>query len=267
MKDSRISGFYRMTVDERIDVLLERQWLDAETAACLKHGAALVRRDIADRMIENVIGVFGLPLAVAPNFTVNGRDYVVPMVVEEPSIVAGVSGAARLARAAGGFKVDAEDSLAIGQILLTGAAEPDATIRLLRQAKGELVALSNALQPNLEARGGGARDIEFFKVTLPGRRSAAEETIVLHLLVDTCDAMGANLVNSMCEGIAPRIEALSGADAVLRILSNLADRSLVTARATILLEDLHAQSQRGEAVRDAIVLATEFANADPHRAA
>ncbi|MGH8168410.1 MAG: hydroxymethylglutaryl-CoA reductase, degradative, partial [Woeseiaceae bacterium] len=157
--------------------------------------------------------------------------------------------------------------LAIGQILLSGAAEPDATIRLLTDAKGELVALANGLQPNLEARGGGARDIEFFKVAVPGGRSATQEMIVLHLLVDTCDAMGANLVNSMCEGIAPRIEALSGADAVLRILSNLADRSLVTARATILLENLHAQSQRGEAVRDAIVLATEFANADPHRAA
>ena len=256
-----------MTVNERIDALLERQWLDAETAARLKDGAALIRRDIADRMIENVIGVFGLPLAVAPNFTVNGRDYVVPMVVEEPSIVAGVSGAARLVRAAGGFTVAAEDSLAIGQILLSGAADPAATIRLLTEAKAELVALANTLQPNLEARGGGARDIEFFRITLPGGRPAAEEAIVLHLLVDTCDAMGANLVNSMCEGIAPRIETLSGADVVLRILSNLADRSLVTARATILLESLDGQGRSREDVRDAIVLATAFANADPYRAA
>lgn len=255
-----------MTVSERIDALLERQWLDAATAARLKDGAALIGRDTADKMIENVIGVFGLPLAAAPNFTVNGRDYVIPMVVEEPSIVAGVSGAARLARASGGFRVDANGSLAIGQIVLTGTPQPDTTIRLLEEAKDELVALANELQPNLRARGGGARDIQFFKRSLRGHETA-QWTVALHLLVDTCDAMGANIVNSMCEGIAPRVEVLSGGTAVLRILSNLADRSLVTARATILLADLRERDRSAESIRDAIVVATDFANADPHRAA
>ena len=270
MKESRIPGFYRMTIDERVDVLLERSWLDTATALRLKSGAMVLPRDSADKMIENVIGVFGLPLAVAPNFTINGRDCMVPMVVEEPSIVAGVSNAARLARAAGGFTVEAGDPLLIGQLLLIGATDADAIVRKLEGHKPELLALANSLQPNLEARGGGARDIEFFSTELPSADEAggrvSQPALVLHILVDTRDAMGANIVNSMCEGIAPRIEELTSGTVVLRILSNLADRSLVTARATILLGDLGEDGRSGESVRDAIILATEFARADPHRA-
>jgi hydroxymethylglutaryl-CoA reductase len=259
-----------MTVSERIDVLLERQWLDSETAARLKSGAALMSAEAADRMIENVIGVFGLPLAVAPNFRINGRDYVVPMVVEEPSIVAAVSGAARLSRAGGGFTADSGESLLIGQILLTGVRDPEATILILEIAKDELLRLANMSQPNLAVRGGGARDIEIFKSRLPDVSEAHRTddiVVVLHLLVDTRDAMGANTVNSMCEGIAPRIEELTSGTVVLRILSNLADRSLVTARATMLLSELGEHDESAESVRDAIVFATRFANTDPYRAA
>ena len=259
-----------MTVRERIDVLLERQWLDSETAARLKSGEALVSAEAADRMIENVIGVFGLPLAVAPNFRINGRDHVVPMVVEEPSIVAAVSGAARLSRAGGGFAVDSGDSLLIGQIVLTGVPDPEATIAILENAKDELIRLANRSQPNLAVRGGGARDIEVFRYRLPAEAEANptdDIVVVLHLLVDTCDAMGANTVNSMCEGIAPRIEQLTSGSVVLRILSNLADRSLVTARATMPLSELGEHDRSAESVRDAIVLATRFADTDPYRAA
>lgn len=260
LKDSRIAGFYRMSVDQRIDALRERHWLDAPLARRLKDAAVNARQ--ADRMIENVIGVFGLPLAVAPNFKVNGRDYVVPMVVEEPSIVAGVSSAARLVHGAGGFRAEAGEPLLIGQVLLSDVPDPDAAVQSLEEAAGELVALANALQPNLEARGGGARSIEIHKTALP---DDGPWVVVLHLLVDTCDAMGANIVNSMCEGIAPRAEVLSNGKAVLKILSNLADRSLVTASTSIPLAALEGRAP--ERVRDAIVLATAFADADPYRAA
>jgi hydroxymethylglutaryl-CoA reductase len=254
-----------MTPEERIDVLLERQWLDAETAARLRSGAALLSAEGADRMVENVIGVFGLPLAVAPNFRINGRDYVVPMVVEEPSIVAAVSGAAKLSRSGGGFIVDAGESLLIGQILLTGVADPAATVLVLERAKEELLRRANGVQPNLVARGGGARYVEFFQRPLAGKPD--ETAVVVHLLVDTRDAMGANTVNSMCEGIAPHIEKLTSGIVVLRILSNLADRSLVTARTTILLSELGVHGHNAESVRDAVVLATRFADSDPYRAA
>src|SRR5690606_12821220 len=201
-RDSRIAGLYRMTVSERIDVLTERQWLDSATAARLKLGAASLSAERADRMVENVIGVFGLPLAVAPNFLVNGRDYVVPMVVEEASVVAAVSGAAKLARASGGFSVDAGESLIVGQIIVTNLADADAAMSAIGRAAGELVALANSLQPNLVERGGGARDVEAFRLRLAGDGAAAgsggDASIVLCLLVDTRDAMGANTVNTMC---------------------------------------------------------------------
>jgi hydroxymethylglutaryl-CoA reductase len=261
-----MAGFYRMTVGERIDALTERHWLDPVTAARLRSGVALLSAETADRMIENVIGVFGLPLAVAPNFLVNGRDHVIPMVVEEPSVVAAVSGVAKLARASGGFRVDASESLLIGQVLLTGGTAK--AIAVLEAATEELVALANTLQPNLVARGGGARDIEIFRMPLAGGGAAApDDIVVLHLLVDTRDAMGANTVNTMCEGIAGRIEELTSGTVVMKILSNLADRSLVSARATIPLSALAEQGRSAESVRDAVILANRFADADPYRAA
>lgn len=262
MKDSRINGFYRMSVTERIDTLVDREWLDAVTAARLK-SAVLLDRNGADHMIENVIAVFGLPLAVAPNFLINGRDFVVPMVVEEPSIVAGVSGAARLARAGGGFRVTAGDSLLAGQILLVDVDDPVRAVALLESARDELLALANSREARLVARGGGARSIELFRHELPGGQAA----IALHLLVDTRDAMGANVVNAMCEFIAPAVEQRAGGRALLKILSNLADGALVTAQATLPLAALRSQGSTPERVRDDIVLANDFALLDPRRAA
>ena len=214
-------------------------------------------------MIENVVGVFGLPFAIAPNFLINRKDYVVPMVVEEPSIVAGVSGAAKLFRHRGGFSVTSTESLLIGQVQLTNVEDPDQALQSLDDAKESLTEFANSLQPNLLARGGGVRDIELFK----HRLSSGEWIVVLHLLVDTCDAMGANVVNTLCEGIACRIEEICGATVGLRILSNLADRALVTARGEIALELLARDGHAAEEVRDAIVRANDFANVDPYRAA
>ncbi len=259
MIDSRISGFYRMTVDERLDELLTRGVIDAETAKRLKNSKGLLSPDVADRMVENVIGVFGLPLAVAPNFLVNGKDYVVPMVTEEPSVVAAVSAAAIVVRNSGGFTTTSTEPVTIGQIHLYGLADEQAAITRLAAAEAELLAQANELQPGLVARGGGAIGLEIRRLQLADGRN----TLALHLLVDTRDAMGANLVNTMCEGIASRVAELGGGKAVLKILSNLADRSMISASARIPVDRLGADGAR---LRDAIVLANEIALVDPYRA-
>lgn len=263
MTDSRISGFYRKSVRERIDELAARGLLDGQTAQLLREGASLLTAETADKMVENVIGVFGLPLAVAPNFLVNGKNYIVPMVVEEPSIVAGVSGAARLFRKGGGFRVTASDPVLIGQIHLPGIENADETIREVRIQESRLLRKANELQPNLKVRGGGAKAIEYYKYGSPG----GSWTVVLHLLVDTRDAMGANIVNTMCEGIAPLIESITGLPSGLKILSNLADKSLVTASGVLPLDALGSNKETAISIRDAVVGANDFANADPYRAA
>jgi len=263
LSSSRISGLYQKPVDERIRTLVHRGFLRPEDAEALLQGKPLLPATVADKMVENVIGVFGLPFAVAPNFLVNDKDYVVPMVVEEPSIVAGVSAAAKIVRDSDGFTARSIDPTLIGQVQVVGIDDPDKAVQSLYAARDELIELANRLQPNLGKRGGGARDIEYFKYRLPDE----DWTVVLHLLVDTCDAMGANLINTMCEGIAPRIEEICGGNTVLRILSNLADKALVTAEASIALALLATSDQSPEFVRDGIVLANDFANADPYRAA
>ena len=252
-----------MSISDRILALAVRGFITPQDADSLLDGDGLLTAAAADKMIENVVGVFGLPFAVAPNFLVNKKDYVVPMVVEEPSIVAGVSGAAKLFRESGGFTVTATDPILIGQIQIIDVKEPDEVIRSLYSSAASLIELANRLQPKLLARGGGAQEIEYYKYRLPDGRW----TVVLHLLVDTRNAMGANIVNSMCEGLAPRIESICGGRVCLRILSNLADRSLVTATVTIPLALLGKDSYSADYVRDGIVLANDFANTDPYRAA
>ncbi|MBT8083556.1 MAG: hydroxymethylglutaryl-CoA reductase, degradative [Gammaproteobacteria bacterium] len=254
MSDSRIPGLYRLPVGERIARLRELGWLGDEDAAKLEQGQHVLSVTAADHMIENVVGVFGLPLAVVPNFVVNGRDCVVPLVVEEPSIVAGLSSAAALARSSGGFEVDSDGSLLVGQVHVTNLADPDQAISALEAVRASLVAAANAVHPRLVERGGGVRDIETRLFALPD----GAPLVGVHVLVDTCDAMGANLVNSICEAIAPEIARVCGGKVALRILSNLTDRSLFTVRGRFRLPD---------AVRDAIITANDIALVDPYRAA
>jgi hydroxymethylglutaryl-CoA reductase len=251
-----------MSIDERVKDLEGRGFLDSGQADRLLAGEPLLSPAAADRMSENVIGVFGLPFCVAPNFVVDGKDYLVPMVIEEPSVVAGVSGAARLFRDSGGFTTAAEDALLIGQVQLTGMADQDEALRMLAGAKNEFQRLADASQPRLVERGGGVREIEIYKHELPDGRWS----VVLHLLVDTCDAMGANVVNAMCETLAPRVEKVGGGKVVLRILSNLADRAVVTVRGRVAPAALATGEFPGDAVRDAIVLADQLAQVDPYRA-
>ena len=263
MKSSRIKSLHKLPVGERVTTLRDRGFLSAVNARSLLQGDPLLPGQIADHMIENVIGVFGLPLAIAPNFMVNNKDYLVPMVVEEPSIVAGVSNAAKLARDSDGFATRAMDPVLIGQVQIIGIEDADKAVQALFAEQEDLLEIANAIHPRLVERGGGARDIEYYKYRLPD----GDWTVVLHLLVDTRDAMGANIVNSMCEGVASRIEAISGGNVVLRILSNLADKSLVTATANIALSSLETSEYSAEYVRDGIVLANDFAITDPYRAA
>ncbi len=254
MSDSRIPGLYRLPVGERIARLRALGWLGDEDAAKLEQGQHVLSVTAADHMIENVVGVLGLPLAVAPNFLVNGREYVVPLAVEEPSIVAGLSSAAALARASGGFEVSGDDSLLIGQVHVTSLGDPDGAVSALEAARPGLIEAANAVHPRLVERGGGVRDIETRLFALPD----GTPLLGVHVLVDTRDAMGANLVNSVCEAIAPEIAAACGGKVALRILSNLTDRSLYTVRGRFALP--------GD-TRDAIVTANDIALVDPYRAA
>lgn len=262
MKESRLSGFYRLSIGDRIDVLERDGWLSSSDASLLRDGGYLLQLRAADRMIENVVATFGMPLAIAPNFVVDGREHIVPLVVEEPSIVAGLSASARLARAGGGFTTDCKESLLIGQVHLTKVDAPGEARQAILRQKTTLLSEANEVHPRLVVRGGGVRDIEVRELELDD----GTRTLAVHLLVDTCDAMGANLVNSISEAVAPRIAELCNANVAMRILSNLADRSLVTARAHYELSELGG-SPDAECVRDAIVLANAIARADPYRAA
>ena len=261
---SRIPNFFRLNINQRIAALHQRGLLSQEDVQQLATGSHQVQLNVADKMIENVIGVFGLPMGVALNFLINNRDYVIPLVVEEPSIVAGLSGAARLARLGGGFIAEEVTPILIGQVQVVIDGDPEAAKSVLLEKKEEILALANSLHPKMVARGGGALDIEVFdyKAEHDGRLM-----VVMHLLVDTRDAMGANLVNTMCEGVASLAETLTGGKVFLRILSNLTDRAVARAKVRIPIQNLEGKGYTGEEVRDGIVLANDLALADPYRAA
>ncbi|MDH4053840.1 MAG: hydroxymethylglutaryl-CoA reductase, degradative [Gammaproteobacteria bacterium] len=262
MSNSRLPGFYRLNIPERIAELEKLGYLSPQSARELRAGRQVISDVTADKMIENVVGVFGMPLAIAPNFIVNGRECIVPLVVEEPSIVAALSGAAALARRTGGFSATQKESLLAGQIHVLDIADVEAGLESLRGARDEIRALADRVHPRLKARGGGASEVEFRDLCL----ADGSPLIVVHVLVDTCDAMGANLVNTVCEAIAPRIAEITGGRVALRILSNLADRSIATATVRFAVNDLVSGEISGSEVRDRIVLASEIASADPHRA-
>ncbi|MES1928475.1 3-hydroxy-3-methylglutaryl-coenzyme A reductase [Salinisphaera dokdonensis CL-ES53] len=263
MSQSRIPSFYKFSVANRLRVLLERDVIDQAEYDMLIDGTHMLDADQADRLIENVISVFGLPMGLGLNFQVNERDYLVPMVVEEPSIIAAVSSAAKLVRSTGGFTSTAERPLLIGQIQVVNVPHAAHARQALLQHSEEILNLANSLHPNMVARGGGAREIE---VHTHGATAAHGDMLVVHLLVDTRDAMGANLVNTMCEGAAPLVEKISGGRVFLRILSNLTDRALVRSKAVIPVDRLAAGDYSGAEVRDGIILANEFAERDPYRA-
>jgi len=264
MDTARIPKFYRHSIQKRLEILRDRSIITEEDYISLVNDLHLLKPNQADRMIENVITVFGLPLGIGLNFMINGKPYIIPMVVEEPSIVAAVSSAAKTVLQAGGFQCTSTDPILIGQVQIVNVTHPEQTQEKILASKEEILNLANSLHPNMVARGGGANDLE---VRILSSGSGDEKMVVVHLLVDTRDAMGANLVNSMCEGVAPLIEKITEGTVNLRILSNLTDRSLVTSRCRIPTEHLDFNDTAGEEVRDGIVSANNFALADPYRAA
>lgn len=260
---SRIPKFYKRSIEERLHLLREKNLITREQLTALLNQQQVLTREEADKMIENVVGVFGLPMGLGLNFIINDRPYIVPMVVEEPSILAAVSSAAKVVRKSGGFTADADDPILIGQIQLVDVDHPMKVQHLLLQKKKEIINLANSLHPNMVERGGGAVDVEV--MIYPQSRHSGS-MVVVHLLVNTCDAMGANLVNSMCEGVAPLIEKIANAKVYLRILSNLTDRAMVRARCEIPVNYLDFNESSGKEVRDGIIRAAEFAAIDPYRA-
>ena len=258
---SRISGFYRLPPLERRRRLLELAELPAEGFAALDPGALTL--DTADGMIENVIGVYALPFAVAVNFTVDGSDPLVPMVVEEASVVAAASNAARMVRP-GGFRTTVSAPVMIGQIQVTEIDDVDAAAASLREHAEDLLGDARRLVPRLAERGGGPTALEVRPLTRGGPDGGV---LVVHLHVDCRDAMGANLVNTLCEALAGKVAELAGGRPGLRILSNLTDGRTVAVRCSVDDALLASDAAAGPDVRAAIAAASRFAELDPYRAA
>ncbi len=264
MTTSRITGYYNLSIAERRTKLTQAAGITPEDVyAFVEHGG--LSAEAADHMIENVIGTFDLPLGIALNFLINGKEVLVPFAIEEPSVVAGASFMAKLSRASGGFHATATDPIMIGQIQIIQLVDLNAARLKLYEHKDELLAEASMVDPVLVKFGGGARDIEVRVID----DSPIGPFLVLHLLYDVRDAMGANAVNTACEKLAPLIESITGGRVHLRILSNLADKRLARARVTIPVSELAFGFERykGETVRDGIISAWAFAASDPYRAA
>ena len=259
---SRIPGFYNLPVNERIDQLVNLAGLSYEDRDILTGGGNL-NVESAQHMIENVVGVHPLPLGIGLNFVINGRDVLIPMVVEEPSVVAGASFMAKIARAGGGFTASTTAPEMIGQIQVLDVSDLDEAKRaILAESKGLLKKTEN-IDPVLTKLGGGPRDLEVHIF----QDSPIGQFMVVHVIFDVRDAMGANVINTACEHLSPFIEEISGGRVNLRILSNLADRRIARAHCTIPAEALAFDDFTGEEVRDGIISASAFAAVDPHRAA
>jgi len=253
-KTSKISGFYKKSIDERIDLISSIASLTEEEQSLLFKA---MDKDLADHMIENVVGTFTLPLGIALNFRVNNEDVFIPMATEESSVVAAASKAAKIARKRGGFRTESTDPIMIGQIQILDVDDVATASEKILQEKNKLLTVANAQDKILIDLGGGAKDLAVRILT-----SSFGKMIVVHLYIDVRDAMGANAVNTMVEALAPVIEDISGGRVRLKILSNLADQRLVKSRA-IFDKDLIG----GEKVVDAFLESVELAKIDPYRAA
>jgi len=255
-KTSLFSGFYKLSPKERLNFVKEFAGLTDEEAALFQNTGSLPL-DLADRMIENVIGAIPIPLGIAVNFLINKKDYLIPMAIEEPSVVAAASYAAKMVREGGGFFTSSTPPIMIGQIQATGIRDPYAAKMRILQAKDEILNKANEQDPVLVSVGGGAKDLNVKVID-----TKLGPMVITELYVDCRDAMGANAVNTMCEAVAPMIEKISGGRVYLRIISNLADKRLARAWCTV-----PKDAVGGEEVVDGIVAASAFAAADPYRAA
>ncbi len=252
-KTSRISGFFKLSVKERMNLVKDFSDLTDEEVNDIGGRLGIEQ---ADRMVENVIGTIDVPLGVATNFLINGKDYLIPMAIEEPSVIAAAGNAAKMARDKGGFTTSSTGPIMIGQIQLVDVVDPFSARFGIFEKKDEIIELANKQDPFLVKVGGGAIDVEIRVV-----ESKSGAMVIIHLIVDCKDAMGANTVNTMAEAVSPLIEEITGGKAILRIISNFADKRLMRARAVFSKEVIG-----GEEVVDSIVRAYHFADADVYRA-
>ncbi|HTY46098.1 MAG TPA: hydroxymethylglutaryl-CoA reductase, degradative [Methanomassiliicoccales archaeon] len=254
-KSSTISGFYKLTPKERLAIIKDFANLTDEEVSLLESTGSLTM-DAADHMVENVIGVIPEPLGLGVNFLVNGKDYLIPMATEEPSVIAAASYAARMVRDGGGFHTSSTAPIMIGQVQVVKLKNAEAAKRQVLDAKAQILKKANDQDPVLNSFGGGAKDLEARVID-----TTMGQMLIVHLLVDCRDAMGANAVNTMAEAVAPLIEEITGGHVYLRIISNLAVKRLARATCTVPKEALG-----GEEVVDGIAYASAFAAADPYRA-
>lgn len=260
-RSSRLAGFYKRSLAERIAIL--SQWADLnQVEQTILLGMAGLTPDLADKMIENVVGIYSLPLGIATNFRINDRDYLIPMAIEEPSVVAAASNAARLARDGGGFYTTSDQPLMIGQIQVLNLRDVDQATENILAEKEALLSTIDDPSLTIIKLGGGPRDIEVRKF----EDTALGPMLVVHLIYDVRDAMGANVINTACETLAPMIEELTGGRVNLKILSNFSDKRMAGATCLIPHETLATAELRGQDVVRLIVEAGVFAEVDPYRA-
>ncbi|MFB3152662.1 MAG: hydroxymethylglutaryl-CoA reductase, degradative [Nitrosopumilaceae archaeon] len=255
MTDSSIPRFFEKDRKERLDIVKKFSGLSNEEIEILKKSTGGITFDEADKMVENAIGTFALPLGIATNFQVNGRDYLVPMVIEEPSVVAAASKGAKMTRAHGGFKAQASDAISIGQIQVVNV-DVKSAITKIQQSSKEILELANSKSKTLPKIGKGAKEVTCREIT-----TESGPMLIVELLIDVGDAMGANVTNTMCEAVAPLVEKLTSGKVLLRILSNYSTKRMVSSTATFNKKDLGGE----ETVKN-IILAYQFAANDEYRA-
>ena len=255
MPDSSISKFFEKTLKERLGLIADFSGLSKDELKIIEDATGGISFDKADGMIENAIGTFSLPLGIATNFQINDKDYLIPMVIEEPSVIAASSKAAKIARVQGGFKAEADESYSIGQIQVVNVDVQSAIPKVIG-ATNEILDLANSKSETLPKLGKGAKEISW--KDLP---TSSGRMLIVELTIDVGDAMGANVTNTMCEAVAPMIEKLTGGKTLLRILSNYSTKRMVSASAVF-----DRDAVGGEKVVDDIILAFQFAENDPYRA-
>ncbi|UCE14526.1 MAG: hydroxymethylglutaryl-CoA reductase, degradative, partial [Candidatus Heimdallarchaeota archaeon] len=259
--NSRIPGFFKMTTEDRQNTIQKMCNLTQEDMDYLNKSTAILDQAGQGHYIENTIAIMQIPMGIATNFTINGIDYLVPMAIEEASVVAAASNSAKIARAGGGFFTSATPPVMIGQIQIVNVSDPWNVREKILEREQEIIELANKQDPVLVKFGGGCRgiNVKVLSQTLKG------SMVITELLVDVRDAMGANAVNTMNEAVAPLLEKITGGNSLLRIISNLADRRIVRARAVFKAKELETKDMKGEEVVDGILNAYAFAEADPYR--
>ena len=256
MPDSSISKFFEKARKDRLDIVANFSNLSDDEISILENENGGISFDKADKMVENAIGTFSLPLGIATNFTINGKDYLIPMVIEEPSVIAAASKGAKIARIKGGFEVSADESYSIGQVQILDVVDISSAILQIKSSSNEILKLANSKSNTLSKMGKGAKEISCKEIDTPSGKM-----LIVELLIDVGDAMGANVTNTMCEAISPLIEKITGGRSLLRILSNYSTRRIAKAKAVF-----EKEAVGGEDVVDNIIKAFEFADNDVYRA-